>query len=99
MTKKNNDNEHKLKECVRITKIAAMYFRNCSRANMAKKMLITAIEEDKKLHTELREAGFSPDNDIFIPKQITVIVNNWGYPDDFLINSYMNKKPADRSNV
>lgn len=91
--------EHKLKGCVRITKIAAMYFRNCSRANMAKKMLITAIEEDKKLHTELREAGFSPDNDIFIPKQITVIVNNWGYPDDFLINSYRNKKPAGKSNV
>lgn len=98
MTITNSAYEHKLKGCVRITKIAAMYFRNCSRANMAKKMFITAIKEDKKLHAELLEAGFSFDNDIFIPKQITVIVNNWGYPDDFLINNYKNKRTVDRKN-
>ena len=98
MTITNSAYEHKLKGCVRIAKMAAMYFRNCSRANMAKKMFIAAIEEDKVLLAELQKAGFSSDNDIFIPKQVTVIVNNWGYPDDFLINSYSNKKPADKSN-
>jgi len=99
MTITNNAYEHKLKGCVRIAKMTVMYFRYCSRANMAKKMFITAIEEDKELHAELQKAGFSFDNEIFKPKQITVIVNRWGYPDDFLINSCRNEKPTGKSNA
>lgn len=40
MTITNSAYEHKLKGCVRITKIAAMYFRNCSRPIWQKKCLL-----------------------------------------------------------
>jgi len=99
MTISKSAYELQLKGCIRLTKLAGMYFRNCSRADLARRMFITAIEEDKELHSRLKTLSFSFDNEIVKPKQITQIVNCWGYPDDFMINGHRKEHPAHETNL
>jgi hypothetical protein len=99
MTISTSAYEFQLKGCIRLTKLAGMYFRNCSRAELARRMFITAIEEDKELHSRLKLTGFSFDNEIIKPKQVTLIINYWGYPDDFMINGHRKENSAHETNV
>jgi len=74
---------HALSGCLRFTKVAALYFRNYAKTNAAKKLFIAKIKEDSDMHAELISIGYSPNNQFITPKQITVIIQHWGYPDDF----------------
>lgn len=74
---------HALSGCLRLTKVATLYFRNYAKTSAAKKLFIATIEEDSDMHAELISVGYSHNNQIITPKQITVIIQYWGYPDDF----------------
>lgn len=98
MTISTSAYEFQLKGCIRLSKLAGMYFRNCSRAELSKRMFIAALKEDTELYAQLIAIGFSPDNEFIKPKQVTLIVNRWGYPDDAVITAQKIRNAAHETN-
>ena len=69
--------------CFLTSKVASMYFKDCTRTDVCKKRFIEKIEEDKELYSKLKEAGFIITNKYITPKQMEIIVEYWGAPSGY----------------
>ncbi len=70
-----------LAACPRITDVAALYFPQYARLQSSKRMFIIQIKANKKLYENLLLVGFDETALHLTPKQMGLIVDEWGEPD------------------